>query len=93
METAVRDSTAHFVERRRPGSRPPLGVVFVERRRPRPVLVGELDDLHAEDFDAFLADDLGYGFGPSETDVAVATVLVVDVITRSPGRALRAHDL
>jgi hypothetical protein len=93
METAVRDSTAHFVERRRPGSRPPLGTVFVERRQPRPVLVRELDDLHAHDIEAVLADDLEYGFGPSEADVALAAVLLVDLITRSPGPALDAHDL
>jgi hypothetical protein len=93
METAVRDSTDHFVERRRPGSRPPLGTVFVERRAPRPVLVRELDDLHAEDIEAFLADDFGYGFGPSEADVALAAVLLVDLITRSPRPALEAHEL
>jgi hypothetical protein len=93
METAVRDDTAHFVERRRPGSRPPLGAVFVERRRPRPVAILELDDLHADDVDAVLGDDLAYGFGPSPTDRALATVLLVDLITRSPGPALEAHDL
>jgi hypothetical protein len=93
METAVRDSTAHFVERRRPGSRPPLDMVFVERRRPRPVQVRELGDLHADDIEAVLADDLAYGFGPSQADVALAAVLLVDLITRSPGPALTAHDL
>ena len=89
METAVRDSTDHFVERRRPGSRPPLGTVFVERRAPRPVLIRELDDLHADDIEAFLADDFGYGFGPSGID-AIQAELVQRATARECDRVVAA---
>ena len=38
-------------------------MVFVERRRPAPVLVVEAADLHPADADLVLGDDLDYGFG------------------------------
>jgi hypothetical protein len=78
METAVRDTApatlARFVERRRAGSVPPRGVAFVERRRPAPVFVVEVDDLHAPDADLVLADALDYGFGGA-APLGAATLL------------------
>ncbi len=92
METAVRDTApatlARFVERRRAGAGPPRGVPFVERRRPVPVFVVEVDDLHAPDADGLLADALDYGFGGAAA-LGAATLLAGLI---GPD-ALAAHDL
>jgi hypothetical protein len=69
METAtlpVPATLVSFIERRRVGSVPPRGMVFVERRRRQaPVLVVEVDDLHPADAELVLSDHLDYGFGNS----------------------------
>jgi hypothetical protein len=65
METAtlpVPATLVSFLDRRRAGSVPPRGMVFVERRRPAPVLVVEAADLHPVDADLVLGDDLDYGY-------------------------------
>jgi hypothetical protein len=94
METAtatalVPATLVTFIERRRAGSVPPRGMVFVERRRPRPVLVVEADDLHAADADRVLADALDFGFGSD-----VAAPFVASQLARSvDADALDAHVL
>jgi len=79
METAtapalVPATLVSFLERRRAGSVPPRGMVFVERRRPAPVLVVEADDLHAADAERVLCDHLDDGFG-SAARANAATLL------------------
>jgi len=92
METAARNpvpaTLVRFVERRRAGSVPPRGMAFVERRRPAPVFVVEVDDLHPADADRVLADALDYGFG----DAAPfgAAVLLAGLIGPD---AFPVHDL
>ena len=92
METAVMDTApaqpARFVERRRAGSVPPRGVVFVERRRPAPVLLVDVEDLHDTDLDDVLADRLADQYDA----VLVAAVLAQQIGTSGPV-ALLAHDL
>ena len=91
METAtvpVPATLVSFLERRRAGSVPPRGMVFVERRRPAPVLVVEADDLHAADADLVLTDSLDYGFGSAAR--ANAAPLLAGAI--SPA-AFAVHEL
>jgi hypothetical protein len=92
METAtalVPATLVSFVERRRAGSVPPRGMVFVERRRPAPVFVVDAADLHAPDADRVLDDALDYGFGS-----AVAAPLVAARLARQiDPTALAAHAL
>jgi hypothetical protein len=91
METAplpVPATLVSFLDRRRAGSVPPRGMVFVERRRPAPVLVVEADDLHAADADLALADSLDYGFGPQAR--ADAAVLLAGAIGPA---AFAVHEL
>ncbi len=69
METAtatalVPATLVGFLDRRRAGSVPPRGMVFVERRRPAPVVVVDAHDLHPADADLVLDDSLDYGFQP-----------------------------
>ncbi len=93
METAtlpVPATLVSFLERRRAGSVPPRGMVFVERRRPAPVLVVEVDDLHAPDADRVLADALDYGFGTGAEAPLGAVLLLAGLIGPA---ALAAHDL
>ena len=67
METAtlpVPATLVSFIERRRAGSVPPRGMVFVERRRRQaPVLVVEANDLHPADAELVLSDHLDDGLG------------------------------
>ena len=92
METAVRDTATaqpRYVERRRAGSVPPRGAVFVERRRP--LLVVDVEDLHDGDLENVLADGLNYGVG-SDDAIAAAGALA-GLIASSGAAALAAHDL
>jgi hypothetical protein len=95
METAVVDTATaqprRFVERRRAGSVPPRGMVFVERRRPAPVFVLEADDLHAADHAQVLAEGLDYGFGVLDRDAAAAAATALAGLI-GPA-ALAAHAL
>jgi hypothetical protein len=91
METAtlpVPATLVSFLDRRRAGSVPPRGMVFVERRRPAPVLVVEATDLHPADADFVLGDDLDYGFGNAAR--ANAAILLAGSIGRD---AFAAHRL
>ena len=91
METAtlpVPATLVTFLERRRAGSVPPRGMVFVERRRPAPVHVVEAADLHAPDAELLLADELDYGFG-SALRAEAATLLAGTI----GAEALTAHRL
>ena len=91
METAtlpVPATLVSFLDRRRAGSVPPRGMVFVERRRPAPVLVVEATDLHPADADLVLGDDLDYGFGNAAR--ANAATLLAGSIGRD---AFAAHRL
>ena len=86
METAtlpVPATLVSFLERRRAGSVPPRGMVFVERRRPAPVLVVEADDLHAPDAELVLADALDYGFGTGAYAPLGAALLLDALSSRS----------
>jgi hypothetical protein len=94
METAtvpVPATLVSFIERRRAGSVPPRGMVFVERRRPAPVFVLEADDLHAADADQVLADALDYGYAGGAPLGAVA--LLAHLISGTAPAALAAHEL
>ncbi len=86
METTV----APFVDRRRPWVAAP-GADFVERRRPTPVLLRDVDDLHDADLDGVLADQLAYGV--SATQAADAAATLAELIGATAPAALAAHDL
>ena len=94
METAVRDTTAvqpaRFVERRRAGSVPPRGMAFVERRRPRPVPLVDVEDLHDGDLQGVLTDGLDYGFATGDDAPLGAAELLAGVIGPA---AFAAHRL
>ncbi len=87
METATAQP-AHFVERRRAGSRPPHGLLFVERRRPVPVPVVDVEDLHDADLDDMLADGLADRY-----DALVVATALAQLIGDSGPVAMLAHDL
>ena len=96
METAVRDTAAQpvrFVERRRAGSVPPRGMVFVERRRPAPVLVVDVEDLHDGDAQRVLGDALDFGFGTPGLDPTVVVAELAGLIRADAPAALAAHAL
>ena len=90
METTVAPP-ARFIERRRPYVVAPQGIDFVERRRATPVLLRDVDDLHAADIDGLLADQLSYGF--SGTQAADAAAALAELIGATSPAALVAHDL
>jgi hypothetical protein len=98
METAVMDTATAppvgFIERRRAGSVPPRGTGFVERRRPAPILVAEVEDLHDGDLHGVLADGLDYGLdyglASSGDDAGAAAVRLAGLIGPA---AFAAHDL
>ena len=87
METTV----APFVDRRRPWAATPRGIDFVERRRPAPVLLRDVDDLHDADLDGVLADQLAYGV--SAAQAADAAAMLAELIGATAPAALAAHDL
>ena len=87
METTV----APFVDRRRPWATTPRGIDFVERRRPAPVLLRDVDDLHDTDLDGVLADQLAYGVSAAQAADAAATL--AELIGATAPAALAAHDL
>jgi hypothetical protein len=87
METAIAQP-AHFVERRRAGSRPPRGTVFVERRRPMAIPLVDVEDLHDADLDAVLADELADRF-----DAVVTARALAQLVGESGPVAMLAHDL
>ena len=87
METTV----APFVDRRRPYAVAPRGIGFVERRRPAPVLLRDVDDLHDSDLEGVLADLLPYGVSAGEA--ADAAVALAELIGATGPAALAAHDL
>ena len=87
METATAERV-HFVERRRAGSRPPRGTVFVERRRPVPVPMVDVDDLHDADLDALLTAALDERY-----DALAEVRALTQVIGRSGPVGMLAHDL
>jgi hypothetical protein len=94
METAVVDTATVaprlFIERRRAGSVPPRGMVVVERRRPAPVLMVDVEDLHDGDLQGVLAAGLDYGLSASRDGAVAAAELLAQLI----GPAARAaHDL
>ena len=90
METTVAPPVP-FVERRRSYSAVPRGLDFVERRRPAPVLLRDVDDLHDADLDGVLADLLPYGV--SATQAADAAAALAELIGATAPAALAAHDL
>ncbi|GAA3161130.1 hypothetical protein GCM10010531_10920 [Blastococcus jejuensis] len=97
METAtatalVPATLVGFLERRRAGSVPPRDMVFVERRRPAPVHVVDVEDLHEADLHGVLSGGLDYGFGGAEAPLGAAALLA-GLIASSGAAALAAHDL
>ena len=90
METTVAPP-ARFIERRRPYAVAPQGIDFVERRRAAPVLLRDVDDLHAADLDGLLADQMSYGFTAAQA--ADAGALLAELIGATSPAALVAHDL
>lgn len=96
METAtalVPATLVAFVERRRAGSVPPRGMVFVERRRPAPVHVVDVEDLHEADLHAVLSDGLDHGFGTGADAPLGAVALLAGLIGSSGSAARAAHAL
>ena len=96
METAtalVPATLVSFIDRRRAGSVPPRGMVFVERRRPAPVHVVDVEDLHEADLQGVLSDGLDYGFGAGGEAPLGAAALLAALIADSGPAALAAHDL
>lgn len=96
METAtalVPATLVGFLERRRAGSVPPRDMVFVERRRPAPVHVVDVEDLHEADLHGVLAGGLDYGFGGGAEAPLGAAALLAGLIASSGAAALAAHDL
>ena len=94
METAtalVPATLVGFLERRRAGSVPPRDMVFVERRRPAPVHVVDVEDLHDADLQVLVADALDYGFGAGVPLGAAGRL--AGLIASSGAAALAAHDL
>ena len=90
METTVA-SPAPFVERRRPYAAARRGADLVERRRPVPVLLRDLDDLHDADLDAVMADQMLYGVSAAQAgDTAAA---LAGLIAADGPAAFLAHDL
>jgi hypothetical protein len=90
METTVAPP-ARFIERRRPYAVAPQGLDFVERRRTAPVLLRDVDDLHGDDLDGLLADQMAYGFTAAQA--ADAAAMLAELIGATSPAALVAHDL
>jgi hypothetical protein len=70
-------------------------VDFVERRRPTPVLLRDVDDLHDADLDAVVADKLAEGYDvPMDLFAAFATAAATArLIEQSGPVAFRSHGL
>ena len=94
METAtalVPATLVGFIDRRRAGSVPPRGMVFVERRRPAPIHLVDVEDLHDADLDAVLADRLDHGFGTGAEAPLGAAALLAGLIASTGPAAVAAH--
>lgn len=87
METTVAQPLP-FADRRRPYAVAPRGAGFVERRRPAPVLLRDVDDLHDADLDGLLADQMVVGVSAAQAATALA-----GLIGANGPAALLAHDL
>lgn len=90
METTVA-TPAPVADRRRPYAVAPRGADFVERRRPTPVLLRDVDDLHDADLEGVLADQMPFGVSAAQ---AGETAAALAALIAGTGRAgLLAHDL
>lgn len=90
METAVAQPLP-FADRRRPYAVARRGAGFVERRRPVPVLLRDVDDLHDADLDGLLADQIAVSVSAAQAEDAARAL--AELIAATGPAALLAHDL
>jgi hypothetical protein len=67
-------------------------MVFVERRRPAPIHLVDVEDLHDADLQAVLTDRLDHGFGTGAEAPLGAATLLAGLIASSGPAAVAAHD-